>query len=167
MFLLGKWPLPSSIEGTALQHQMLQLLMKSLDRSVETLSRECNCIELCIHLNMPRAACVTWRWEDIAEFIIILFFSQPELKSEGNFKAKAQEFLLQWSFTGGRLMHNLTLNNCTSFGTYSSKCPVKVYSWLEAHIFVLFWRFVSSVTYVNGRIHVAGNRNKTKWRLWK
>ena len=42
----------------------------------------------------------------------------PEPESESNFKARAQDFLLQWSFTGGRLMHNLTLNNCTSFGSF-------------------------------------------------
>lgn len=43
---------------------------------------------------------------------------KPPLECERNFKARAQEFLLQWSFTGGRLTHNLTLNNCTSFGSF-------------------------------------------------
>eukprot|EP00073_Rattus_norvegicus_P054864 XP_017457297.1 PREDICTED: DNA-binding protein RFX6-like [Rattus norvegicus] len=31
-------------------------------------------------------------------------------------KKRAQDFLLKWSFFGARVMHNLTLNNASSFG---------------------------------------------------
>ncbi|XP_046859371.1 DNA-binding protein RFX6-like [Xenia sp. Carnegie-2017] len=41
---------------------------------------------------------------------------KPEDKKD--VKTRAQEFLLQWSFTCGRLMHNLTLNYCTTFGSF-------------------------------------------------
>ncbi|KAL8186442.1 UNVERIFIED_CONTAM: DNA-binding protein rfx6 [Gekko kuhli] len=33
-------------------------------------------------------------------------------------KKRAQEFLLKWSFFGARVMHNLTLNNASSFGSF-------------------------------------------------
>ncbi|XP_075720362.1 DNA-binding protein RFX6 [Rhinoderma darwinii] len=33
-------------------------------------------------------------------------------------KKRAQDFLLKWSFFGARVMHNLTLNNATSFGSF-------------------------------------------------
>lgn len=35
-----------------------------------------------------------------------------------DFKSRAQEFLLRWSFLGARLMHNLTLNASTHFGSF-------------------------------------------------
>uniref|UniRef100_A0A3Q3B1V8 Regulatory factor X, 6 n=1 Tax=Kryptolebias marmoratus TaxID=37003 RepID=A0A3Q3B1V8_KRYMA len=33
-------------------------------------------------------------------------------------KKRAQDFLLRWSFFGARVMHNLTLNNASSFGSF-------------------------------------------------
>ncbi|XP_063078762.1 DNA-binding protein RFX6 [Engraulis encrasicolus] len=33
-------------------------------------------------------------------------------------KRRAQDFLLKWSFFGARIMHSLTLNNATSFGSF-------------------------------------------------
>ncbi|EMP38628.1 DNA-binding protein RFX6 [Chelonia mydas] len=33
-------------------------------------------------------------------------------------KKRAQDFLLKWSFFGARVMHNLTLNNASSFGSF-------------------------------------------------
>uniref|UniRef100_A0A8C9PGL7 DNA-binding protein RFX6 n=1 Tax=Spermophilus dauricus TaxID=99837 RepID=A0A8C9PGL7_SPEDA len=33
-------------------------------------------------------------------------------------KKRAQDFLLKWSFLGARVMHNLTLNNASSFGSF-------------------------------------------------
>ncbi|XP_031203041.1 DNA-binding protein RFX6 isoform X2 [Mastomys coucha] len=33
-------------------------------------------------------------------------------------KKRAQDFLLKWSFFGARVMHNLTLNNAASFGSF-------------------------------------------------
>ncbi|KAF1533506.1 DNA-binding protein RFX6, partial [Eudyptes sclateri] len=33
-------------------------------------------------------------------------------------KRRAQDFLLKWSFFGARVMHNLTLNNASSFGSF-------------------------------------------------
>ncbi|XP_031656613.1 DNA-binding protein RFX6 [Oncorhynchus kisutch] len=40
-------------------------------------------------------------------------------KQNGRFiKKRAQDFLLKWSFFGARVMHNLTLNNATSFGSF-------------------------------------------------
>uniref|UniRef100_M4AMS2 DNA-binding protein RFX6 n=1 Tax=Xiphophorus maculatus TaxID=8083 RepID=M4AMS2_XIPMA len=33
-------------------------------------------------------------------------------------KKRAQDFLLRWSFFGARIMHNLTLNNASSFGSF-------------------------------------------------
>jgi len=35
-----------------------------------------------------------------------------------DFKSRAQEFLLKWSFLGARLMHNLTLNASMHFGSF-------------------------------------------------
>ncbi|KAL9978484.1 hypothetical protein ACROYT_G016005 [Oculina patagonica] len=35
-----------------------------------------------------------------------------------DFKSRAQEFLLRWSFLGARLMHNLTLNASSYFGSF-------------------------------------------------
>ena len=56
----------------------------------------------------------------MTKFPIFHLFQKSRLDSKNSFKTRAQDFLLQWSFTGGRLMHNLTLNNCRSFG----ECPV-------------------------------------------
>ena len=41
---------------------------------------------------------------------------QPGKQSGRSVKKRAQDFLLRWSFFGARVMHNLTLNNATSFG---------------------------------------------------
>ncbi|GCB67974.1 hypothetical protein scyTo_0008155 [Scyliorhinus torazame] len=43
----------------------------------------------------------------------------PESKQNGrSLKKRAQDFLLRWSFFGARVMHNLTLNNASSFGSF-------------------------------------------------
>lgn len=41
---------------------------------------------------------------------------QPGKQSGRSVKKRAQDFLLRWSFFGARVMHNLTLNNASSFG---------------------------------------------------
>ena len=35
-------------------------LMKTLDKNIETMGRDCNLVEICIHLNMTRVASETW-----------------------------------------------------------------------------------------------------------
>lgn len=42
--------------------------------------------------------------------------TQPGKQSGRSVKKRAQDFLLRWSFFGARVMHNLTLNNASSFG---------------------------------------------------
>lgn len=51
-------------------------------------------------------------------FVNYLFFMllQPCEGTGDDFKSRAQEFLLRWSFLGARLMHNLTLNASSYFG---------------------------------------------------
>ncbi|KAM5163414.1 DNA-binding protein RFX6 [Mantella aurantiaca] len=39
-------------------------------------------------------------------------------QSGKSLKKRAQDFLLKWSFFGARVMHNLTLNNASSFGSF-------------------------------------------------
>ena len=34
-------------------------LMKTLDKNIETMGRDCNLVEICIHLNMTRVASET------------------------------------------------------------------------------------------------------------
>uniref|UniRef100_A0A8C1GIU9 DNA-binding protein RFX6 n=1 Tax=Cyprinus carpio TaxID=7962 RepID=A0A8C1GIU9_CYPCA len=41
---------------------------------------------------------------------------KPSKQNGRSVKKRAQDFLLKWSFFGARVMHNLTLNNATSFG---------------------------------------------------
>lgn len=43
---------------------------------------------------------------------------KPSKQNGRSLKKRAQEFLLKWSFFGARVMHNLTLNNATSFGSF-------------------------------------------------
>uniref|UniRef100_A0A2K5ESP8 DNA-binding protein RFX6 n=1 Tax=Aotus nancymaae TaxID=37293 RepID=A0A2K5ESP8_AOTNA len=44
---------------------------------------------------------------------------QRVIKQNGrSLKKRAQDFLLKWSFFGARVMHNLTLNNASSFGSF-------------------------------------------------
>ncbi|XP_027140452.1 DNA-binding protein RFX6 isoform X2 [Larimichthys crocea] len=43
---------------------------------------------------------------------------KPGKQSGRSVKKRAQDFLLRWSFFGARVMHNLTLNNATSFGSF-------------------------------------------------
>ncbi|XP_028809146.1 DNA-binding protein RFX6 isoform X2 [Denticeps clupeoides] len=43
---------------------------------------------------------------------------KPSKQNGRSFKKRAQEFLLKWSFFGARVMHSLTLNNATSFGSF-------------------------------------------------
>ncbi|XP_013406987.1 DNA-binding protein RFX6 [Lingula anatina] len=43
---------------------------------------------------------------------------KPSKQNGRSFKKRAQEFLLKWSFFGARVMHNLTLNNAQSFGSF-------------------------------------------------
>ncbi|KAA0708353.1 DNA-binding protein RFX6 [Triplophysa tibetana] len=43
---------------------------------------------------------------------------KPSKQSGRSVKKRAQDFLLKWSFFGARVMHNLTLNNATSFGSF-------------------------------------------------
>lgn len=50
----------------------------------------------------------------IYDFVIVFF--QPCEEAGDDFKSRAQEFLLRWSFLGARLMHNLTLNASSYFG---------------------------------------------------
>ena len=48
--------------------------------------------------------------------LVVGALSQPCEGTGVDFKSKAQEFLLRWSFLGARLMHNLTLNASSYFG---------------------------------------------------
>lgn len=48
--------------------------------------------------------------------VCLIFFQQPCEEAGDEFKTRAQEFLLRWSFLGARLMHNLTLNASSCFG---------------------------------------------------
>ncbi|KAK6190328.1 hypothetical protein SNE40_002223 [Patella caerulea] len=43
---------------------------------------------------------------------------KPSKQNGRSFKKRAQEYLLKWSFFGARVMHNLTLNNATGFGSF-------------------------------------------------
>uniref|UniRef100_A0A8K9Y7R8 DNA-binding protein RFX6 n=1 Tax=Oncorhynchus mykiss TaxID=8022 RepID=A0A8K9Y7R8_ONCMY len=43
---------------------------------------------------------------------------KPGKQNGRSIKKRAQDFLLKWSFFGARVMHNLTLNNATSFGSF-------------------------------------------------
>ncbi|XP_076024141.1 DNA-binding protein RFX6 [Genypterus blacodes] len=43
---------------------------------------------------------------------------KPGKQSGQSVKKRAQDFLLRWSFFGARVMHNLTLNNASSFGSF-------------------------------------------------
>ncbi|CAL1534755.1 unnamed protein product [Lymnaea stagnalis] len=43
---------------------------------------------------------------------------KPSKQSGKNFKKRAQDYLLKWSFFGARVMHNLTLNNAQSFASF-------------------------------------------------
>uniref|UniRef100_A0A8C9RWJ5 Regulatory factor X, 6 n=1 Tax=Scleropages formosus TaxID=113540 RepID=A0A8C9RWJ5_SCLFO len=43
---------------------------------------------------------------------------KPSKQNGRSLKKRAQDFLLKWSFFGARVMHNLTLNNATSFGSF-------------------------------------------------
>uniref|UniRef100_A0A8C6KFY4 DNA-binding protein RFX6 n=1 Tax=Nothobranchius furzeri TaxID=105023 RepID=A0A8C6KFY4_NOTFU len=43
---------------------------------------------------------------------------KPGKQSGRPLKKRAQDFLLRWSFFGARVMHNLTLNNASSFGSF-------------------------------------------------
>uniref|UniRef100_A0A8D2ZTU7 DNA-binding protein RFX6 n=1 Tax=Scophthalmus maximus TaxID=52904 RepID=A0A8D2ZTU7_SCOMX len=43
---------------------------------------------------------------------------RPKEQSGRTVKKRAQDFLLRWSFFGARVMHNLTLNNASSFGSF-------------------------------------------------
>uniref|UniRef100_UPI0037E7E2F5 DNA-binding protein RFX6 n=1 Tax=Semicossyphus pulcher TaxID=241346 RepID=UPI0037E7E2F5 len=43
---------------------------------------------------------------------------KPGKQSGRSVKKRAQDFLLRWSFFGARVMHNLTLNNASSFGSF-------------------------------------------------
>ncbi|XP_061900833.1 DNA-binding protein RFX6 [Entelurus aequoreus] len=43
---------------------------------------------------------------------------KPSKQTGRTVKKRAQEFLLRWSFFGARVMHNLTLNNASSFGSF-------------------------------------------------
>ncbi|XP_045916336.1 DNA-binding protein RFX6 [Micropterus dolomieu] len=43
---------------------------------------------------------------------------KPGKQSGRSLKKRAQDFLLRWSFFGARVMHNLTLNNASSFGSF-------------------------------------------------
>ncbi|KAK3101138.1 hypothetical protein FSP39_001224 [Pinctada imbricata] len=43
---------------------------------------------------------------------------KPSKQNGRSFKKRASAFLLNWSFFGARVMHNLTLNNATSFGSF-------------------------------------------------
>ncbi|XP_036406520.1 DNA-binding protein RFX6 [Megalops cyprinoides] len=43
---------------------------------------------------------------------------KPSKQNGRSMKKRAQDFLLKWSFFGARVMHTLTLNNATSFGSF-------------------------------------------------
>ncbi|XP_077408987.1 DNA-binding protein RFX6 isoform X2 [Vanacampus margaritifer] len=43
---------------------------------------------------------------------------KPGKQNGRSVKKRAQDFLLRWSFFGARVMHNLTLNNAASFGSF-------------------------------------------------
>ncbi|XP_013886328.1 DNA-binding protein RFX6 [Austrofundulus limnaeus] len=43
---------------------------------------------------------------------------KPSKQMGRSLKKRAQDFLLRWSFFGARVMHNLTLNNASSFGSF-------------------------------------------------
>ncbi|XP_016118455.1 DNA-binding protein RFX6-like, partial [Sinocyclocheilus grahami] len=43
---------------------------------------------------------------------------KPSKQNGRSVKKRAQDFLLKWSFFGARVMHNLTLNNASSFGSF-------------------------------------------------
>ena len=45
-----------------------------------------------------------------------MFLFQPSKQNGRNFHKRAQDFMLKWSFLGGRISNNLTLNNAKSFG---------------------------------------------------
>lgn len=51
-----------------------------------------------------------------AIFFSVLVSPKPGKQSGRPLKKRAQDFLLRWSFFGARVMHNLTLNNASSFG---------------------------------------------------
>ncbi|NXE29011.1 RFX6 protein, partial [Ardeotis kori] len=54
-------------------------------------------------------------WLDTVVEQRVIKASKPNGRS---LKKRAQDFLLKWSFFGARVMHNLTLNNASSFGSF-------------------------------------------------
>ncbi|KAM9778401.1 DNA-binding protein RFX6 isoform 3-T6 [Syngnathus typhle] len=57
-------------------------------------------------------------WLDtVVEHKVIKVFG-PGKQSCRSVEKRAQDFLLRWSFFGARVMHNLTLNNAASFGSF-------------------------------------------------
>lgn len=56
--------------------------------------------------------------DEIRDFIFsfLLLYLQTSKQNGRSLKKRAQDFLLKWSFFGARVMHNLTLNNASSFG---------------------------------------------------
>ncbi|XP_069132306.1 DNA-binding protein RFX6-like [Argopecten irradians] len=58
-------------------------------------------------------ACTEWL-DGVVELKVI----KPSKQNGRSFKKRASSFLLKWSFFGARVMHNLTLNNATSFGSF-------------------------------------------------
>lgn len=61
----------------------------------------------------PLESYVEWL-DNLVETKII----RPCEEAGDDFKTRAQEFLLKWSFLGARLMHNLTLNASSYFGSF-------------------------------------------------
>ena len=57
---------------------------------------------------------------------------QPSKQNGRSFKKRASAFLLNWSFFGARVMHNLTLNNAKAFGEWKkttfNPTPIETYT---------------------------------------
>lgn len=71
-------------------------------------------LALCVLVFVPQMTCCATK---LFFFLFSVFVSdQPGKQSGRSVKKRAQDFLLRWSFFGARVMHNLTLNNASSFG---------------------------------------------------
>lgn len=82
-----------------------------LDSVVEHKVIKVTAADLCLYLSC--------KCPDVhqSSFSSLAFVSdQPGKQSGRSVKKRAQDFLLRWSFFGARVMHNLTLNNASSFG---------------------------------------------------
>ena len=86
------------------------LMIEYRKQSINTLFTKIRCIVFLKEI--MRNVIESFLFANYSFFILL----QPCEGTGDDFKSRAQEFLLRWSFLGARLMHNLTLNASSYFG---------------------------------------------------